>query len=440
MIPPEQIDDIVRILGFSGFALITAANFDIVHHHFNRDNEIMPPEIAVRILRQTMQQDVLLLPPSQSHEKDGQLNSAIINPMRREQAFSDLIKALNPSSPMAVSALSHLRNLFTLPTSVRGINLLPSEMTVLLKAFTSIQVLPPDSFRNPDSMVYFFCQLARVYYQILQSYLHQILVNQNSTAKSVHCGDLTARIRAECFTPNVSCLSIPSTDSLSLQELKQLEDSRSLLSDEDAVVVAKLLTAIWFRALPEARSTVTQLMPKLIPLVRRLLELQLSSNEKKIIELIINILSLPERWLYLVDCSNKIDDHHLKELYSRLRIALRPADLLEPTRGRDKTPRGIINEAIMHHGINVQVIIKNPGDSVIVIRANEDHLKSIVEEVAICQALLFPQIEKIRIEIGDRNPVELSMDAFYSNRIINNDSNYLRRLLDASDNFSLVCH
>lgn len=354
----------------------------------------------------------------------------------RKTALIAVISALNPSSLHALTALTGLSELFSFPTSTSGIKLLPSEKRVIIELLKLLPTFAPDQFLTSDLMVDYLSGLVCVYSQIFRSYLHQISVDLVTASDSLKWDILTNLIRVESLGGRSNSSAM--IGSITVQQLRRLEKARSLLSEEEAVMMAKLIIAIWFQALPAARTTATGLITPLKQEVNRLLGLRLPQEEIERLNLIKKIFSLPDQWPRLLRYSETVADPELRKLIKRIEEASEIPDLLEPIRGKDNTLRGKINSAIKHWGIKVEIVTRTLEDSMIVIKSDKDHLASIAEQIAICEALLFPGIKKLRMELKGYQPIEVEMDEFYLNRIVNGDTGYIRRLLRRVDDSAIV--
>ncbi len=353
----------------------------------------------------------------------------LINLIRkRGYALGRVLRAINPSDSRSLGALDGLTQCFPRATSERGISLLPPEKEVVLKLLSWLPMVPPDQHKNSDRMVVYFKKLAKIYWKILNSYLDQIDVSRATAASTIQADNLTAAVRAERVTEGL--VSIPMIDHQVVQELRKREKSRSLLSVEDATMMAKLLTAVWFRYLPDAQAAATPLISQLKVYINSIKK-GLPEKETDQLELLKEILGLPGKWYQLMKIKEDGVDPKLIELIKRLEKAAAGVDDLSGwLTGRDRSPRGIIQHYDKYGEISMGIHIReqNFSDSCLVIDS-PDNLLFKAEKVAICGALMFPGIKTLEIKLKGFQPIRVPLAEFYLERIIKDRTNYLRQML-----------
>lgn len=347
--------------------------------------------------------------------------------IKRWEALTTVVGAINPLLPWSRQPLKGLASCFPLVTSDKGIKLLPSEKSAVIWGISMLPVIPVEQFFSSDYMVQYYIELARIYTQILKSYSSKLSVNSNLASTSIYWENLEKAIKAEKFTGQL--VSPPITDHKQRRELELLEKNRSLLSDEDAITMAKALVSIWFRAIPEAQIEAGNLISQLKNEISNLNITKLLKEEVVCLELLKKILRLPNQWPKLTSLDQNLGNvGNLQELIKRLERVTREENVfLAKFRGEDKTPRGRILYQRSHGGISVKIDLQDPKNSCLVI-SSENEFLSATEEVAICLALIFPGIKNLQLKLKDRI-ASVPLAEFYLERIINQSTGYLRQLL-----------
>jgi len=240
--------------------------------------------------------------------------------------------------------------------------------------------------------------------ELLQAYISNL--RADSRASSLSNGNLEAAIRAG--------VTIPFTEDLVVIKQREMEKGKVIISDEDAVKLAKSLIALSHTAIPEAKEAAVKATLQLSELLKE--EKNRKNGPKKdVLNDVMTILGISMR--------TTIGDTELSKIqvlfdgFSSLPEELHffvpkenyktPLSLLRRFAKTDFGSISFENNTVYISAINMAV----------------------ADTIAAAVAILFPHIPFLNVQVDDGQTLSLAMDAFYLNRLMRLDKGYLRRMM-----------
>lgn len=319
------------------------------------------------------------------------------------------IKGNSPNGPQERNEilLEVGRTVASWPSSF-GLSLTKKELNMLIDIVSqgSVLELAPETISG----------YAKVLGHILESYILNLRVD--SSGKSMNEDLLSIAVRSEKLTGK--SVSPPIELWVEAKRIEAMENEKVTITDDQAIKIAKSITAIKHTAIPEAIPVIDRTLQSFEGLLTSELKRQSGKPKESVIRDLIMILS--------VSLERAIG----KDSMSKLAMIFHGFGSMTEAQSF-----GAPFENLRSAKSIMRAFGKSEFGNVTV---DERGLVIEAENIALADTLccvvgtLFPHFESIEIRTQQDGVIHLSMEAFYRTRLMHNDRGYLRRMFKLNSN------